>query len=898
MSKLRALQLSEIEEQHKKNLKKRLTKNSAKVLFGSLQKAVVEKDVENAWRKIFTEYYIDKQDTNDEYQITSPLDVDGFIAASSGNLVFALRILMEFKNGTDLTKAYDRARIICQCIHYMKKFQKNGLELPTVIVGADEDQAFVLVANKFYKYLDGDYNWQVSPSSAYKDDLALMTDLVKDANLSVYPFQFTGGNLNERYNSLLDLFDSIDSISQNDGKEAYKVKVSPATIVGMFDEFNHIAFREPEKVNPVQAVNMFIQMITGKNEEDYYFIPRNRNLYHLPGDKKVSVFGIKIEEYLNHYDRNFTVKEIDKLTSIADRLIEVNERRFKGDFWTPDIWVKEADKIMQEAIDPLYKENSLVWDCAAGVRNLTRQFKYNKLFISTYHNDELLLGDGYNPEAKEVFQYDFLNDDVELTPAETPDKSQWKMPNKLFDSLVKAGEENQRVVFYTNPPYGTANNFRKFGTSKATIAKSKVNSFMKKNNYGKASQQLYAQFIVRVMKLIHDFKLKNVYIAFFTNARFLTGGDYWEKFNNKFFSNFTLIKGNLFSAGEFSDTAETWPITFSVYKYSPTPVKVLRSIKLQLQESIVDDKQEIIIHNLNINDSSTKLMINVKTKDTLNKWVKEPLNLYKHLPKLENVPQLGSAMKISKGVKPSGFLLKGSLGYMVFNSDNVGEGTTNGGVWLVSGSAYKGHGLNVMPKGLDRAVIGFAARRVVTPTWYNAQDNFEAPDLDNKSYKEFVNDALVFSLFDNASNQASYRHATWSNCDTSNKWINQWFWVPKQKVLDEIEDNPSMRTMYSDIRTDDDRIISQELIKRSLSKEAQETVELATMVWKDTLKYRPIMSEDEPELYLNAWDAGWFQIKQVNKRYPSSHFDQFREAFKKLSKKLEINVYRLGMLNK
>lgn len=397
------LQQRELEKQHRNKLKNRLKKKNADTLFKSLKEAVVEKDVENAWRKVFTEYYIDNQSKDDEYQIKSPLDVDGFISAKSGNLVFALRILLEFKNGTNLTKVYDRARIICQCIHYMKKFQENGLELPTVIVGADEDQAFVLVANKFYKYLNGDYNWDISPSSAYKDDPSLLRDLVKDANLNVYPFQFTGGNLNERYNSLLDLFDSIDSISQNDGKEVYKVKVSPATIVGMFDEFNHIAFREPEKIKPVQAVNMFIHMITGKNEDDYYFIPRNRNLYHLPGDKKIPVFGVRIEEYLNHYDRNFTVKEIDRLTSIADRLIEASERRFKGDFWTPDIWAQEADKIMQEAIDPHYKETSLVWDCAAGVRNLTRQFKYDNLFISTYHKDEILLGEGYNPEAKEVF---------------------------------------------------------------------------------------------------------------------------------------------------------------------------------------------------------------------------------------------------------------------------------------------------------------------------------------------------------------------------------------------------------------------------------------------------------------------------------------------------------------
>ena len=111
------------------------------------------------------------------------------------------------------------------------------------------------------------------------------------------------------------------------------MKVSPATILGMFDKFNHLAFREPEKVKPVAQVNIFMQMLMAKNEDEYYFIPRNHNLYHLPGDKKVKVFGYKIEVFLNHYDRNFTPKEIDKLTSIADTLIEANTRRFKGDFF-------------------------------------------------------------------------------------------------------------------------------------------------------------------------------------------------------------------------------------------------------------------------------------------------------------------------------------------------------------------------------------------------------------------------------------------------------------------------------------------------------------------------------------------------------------------------------------
>ena len=111
MAFLENIQQEAADEKLRTSIKKRLTQKSARTLFDSLKAAAVEKDVENAWRKIFVEYFVDK-DKYDNYTISSPLDVDGFISADEGNLVFALRLLMEFKNGTDLTKSYDRARII------------------------------------------------------------------------------------------------------------------------------------------------------------------------------------------------------------------------------------------------------------------------------------------------------------------------------------------------------------------------------------------------------------------------------------------------------------------------------------------------------------------------------------------------------------------------------------------------------------------------------------------------------------------------------------------------------------------------------------------------------------------------------------------------------------------
>lgn len=895
MAKLVTIQQNEQETEFRKSVKRRFKQKSARVLFNQLRAAVVEKDVENAWRKAFSEYFVENGPKGDDNRITSPYEVDGFISAQNGNLMFALRLLMEFKYGTDLTKNHDRARIMCQCIHYMKKFEEHGDRLPTIIVGADEDQAFVLIASKFYKYLKGDYDWSVAPNQAYLKDKKLMKDLLKDKNMEVYPFSFVGGNFKERYDSLIDMFQSISSIVNSNGKGKYKVKVSSATILGMFDTFNHLAFREPEKVPPVAQVNMFMQMITGRNVEEYYFIPRNHNLYHLPNDKKIRVFGYKIESFLSHYDRNFTPTEIDQLTSIADRLIEVNTRRFKGDFWTPEIWAKRADSMMKDTIAPDYKEKSIVWDCAAGVRNLTRDFVYSNLYISTYHMDEIELGNGYNPEAKAAFQYDFLNDDFDLTPENTSNADKWKMPNVLFNALLQASKTEQPIVFYTNPPYGTATNVKADGSSKANIAKSKTNDYMKKHNYGKAAQQLYCQFFVRIMKLVKDFQLKNVYIGFFTNARFFAGGDYYKKFNEKFFKRFSFQKGCLLNAGEFSDTSSTWPITFSVYKYNSKDDNKIPEI-----ECFTVEKSKL---ELGISTNETTKVVGhhklakIYKDESLSEWAREPLKkLDLELMDKNTYPQLSSALNCSKGKNPYGRLYKNSLGYEVSNSNNIGEGTWNGGVWLVSGSAYKGHGFNVMPANFERACVNFAARRVVEPTWYNAQDNYKAPDISNPLYNELVNDALVYSIFESESYQTALREPAWTNMGIPGKWANQWFWLPYEYVKEEVSSISDLLPIYDDMRGDTDRFVAKEIQKRDFSKEATKVLENAKLVWKDTLEYRGQMFDDSPEYYLQAWDAGWFQVKRINNLFPSAYYEDFQNSMNILKDKILQRIYNLEML--
>lgn len=869
-------------------VKKRITKKSVTILHQKLALKKNEKDVEGAWREIFTEYFLKNNNKTEKYILTSPYGTDGFIAPKENiSLVFALRILLEFKDGTNLTRSYDRARIMAQVIHYMKTFRDEGYSEPTVIVGADENQAFVLYAPHFIKYLDRNYNWSIPPSAAYKQDLKLMHDLQEDKNTAVWPYNIDQSNGTERYNAIVSLFTSIETIVQNGKGEPFKIKITSAGITGMFDEFKRIGLRSPEKVTPPDAVNLFMQMIVNQSSDKYYFVPNNRNKFHLPGDKTIDVYGPELETFFNHYDRNMSILEKDHLISIADRLIQDDIRRRKGDFWTPTIWANRANELMKRAFGNNYKETSLIWDPAAGTRNLTRDYQYSSLYISTIHDAEIQMGNKYNSEAKAAFQYDFLNDDVNLNPLDNPDPNNWKIPNNLFYDLKNAAITGKRVIFYTNPPYGTATNVQADGSHKSGIAKNATLDYMKKNNYGNSSQQLYAQFFARVIKIVSDFNITNASIAFFTKPRHLFGGDDWRKFNTKLFSKFNFIDGNIFCAGEFSDTADTWPITFSIYSNKGAkqePITLTAESKVWLPKT-----QQLHIENI----KSIKPRMIYK-EDSLSYWAKK--NIKEDKVFKNKYPQLSSALKLSKGKKPRGKLLENSLGYMVNNSNNVGEGISNSGVWIVTGSAYKANGFNVLKDNFNQAVVTFAARRSVMATWINDQENYKSPDEHNSIYPEFVNDSLIYSLFDNASYQSSYRGMGYSNCNYPDKWINEWFWIPIDQVKKELN-RLNIIMIFNDARTDYDRYVAKEIKNRRFSKEAAAVLNLATQVWLDTLPYRELVIRNKPNLMLEAWDAGWYQIKQIAKLYPVDSYNEFREKFKILKKKISKNVYELGMLS-
>lgn len=65
---------------------------------------------------------------------------------------------------------------------------------------------------------------------------------------------------------------------------------------------------------------------------------------------------------------------------------------------------------------------------------------------------------------------------------------------------------------------------------------------------------------------------------------------------------------------------------------------------------------------------------------------------------------------------------------------------------------------------------------------------------------------------------------------------------------------------------------------------------------KVSFKYRNLANEDHPEWHVNNWDAGFYQVFKLINEYKIEGFDEFKNSYNDLERKIENRVYELKML--
>jgi hypothetical protein len=821
--------------------------------FEEIRQANLEREVELVYKKELNYYYPD-------VVISNPYGCDGLI--EKGNL----KLIIELKYSEEFTEKRTQCKVIVQALYYIKKFQCDGYKLPNVILIGDKDEVFTIHNNAINKYIDEDIDWSIAPSKAGLKNPELILKMVKDDDIIPHIFK-----IDESF-SFKQVVDYINSLVSE--LKTY-VTVTERNISSIYDYFTINVIKNYKQHSSNELVKIFITFMI--NPEGTYLHPNKKNVLVLQDGKEVSIKRDRYLAFFNYFKREYSPKEKEKFTEIADRLIEDTIRRAKGEYYTPTNWVDEAHTLISNILQEDWKNNYVVWDCAWGTGNLTRDYYFSRLYCSTIHHSDLTIGYRYNKNAVK-FQYDFLSDDTELLEGKDLLTYNLKLPKVLLEDL----RQNKPILFLINPPYGSAGTMKTDGSHKKGIVGTRVNLLMKKYNMGACSQQLYAQFLFRILLMKQIYNLTNVSIALFASPLFMTGSSF-KKFRELFLKNFKYETGMLFPASEFDGVCDEWGISFSVWTSGKTADK--NTFKHVLKQISISD-------TLGINKIITlgyKELYNLDSSGSFSDWIKEDV---KNLKTYE-APLLSSALV----VKESGYgrLAKDAFGYYVNSGNSIYDNASD--VYLLSGCSTRGHGISVMPSNFIKVMANFAARKCMIgqySDWKNNKDEYMVPNTTDKRYIDWAIDCIVYSLFHSASNQSSLRNIKYKGSLYNIE--NEFFFMSNSKMR-ELANKYNNDEVYLDAKSfSRERYVYKFLSETKLSNESLIVLNKAKRLIEKSFEYRQVFNEDHPEYNINTWDAGWYQIKGILKEYFTDDLEDFNYLYRILDQKIRSMIYKLGIL--
>ena len=841
-------------------------------ILGGMRAAQVEKDVEGGYRSRILRL------TGATW--SSPFGSDG--VAEWGDV----KLLMEAKYDVDMKSRVDVCTVLGQLLLYVKRFEQAGVVLPNVLMMADKNECCVIPIGSVKPFLDLPIDWSVAPSKGSPElTRALMS------GLNVLPFIF---DLDDRFD-MRQVISKIESAASGEQGNVRATEANLGTIFGYWRERVFKDVKGKQGLSPTEQVDVFLKCLFSPGDVYPHPSPTKKGVLVVPGyGDRVLVNMDHYRSFFDHFEQGYKPTEIKRFLAMKDQLVEDDARRRQGAFFTPPIWAAEGNKELERVLGPNWRRECVVWDPAAGTGNLTRDHHdWGQLYSSTLEkvDAESMAAQGWGGTA---FQYDFLNPGSEgLFDQDTVNV----IPPRVDRGLREAARMGKRLVFFMNPPYGTANDAGAAGTSKAGIALTVVNKDMKAAKLGAPSQQLYAQFMFQAKTLAEQYGFRDYTVALFSVPTFNSSGSYKE-LRDWWYGALAYKGGFLFQASHFADVSGRWGVSFTVWS-SGGRTDSTRSLPIRLTD----------LQDFSVVTTALKALYNADGREA-SQWVRAPIKGLKGA----DAPQMSSGLKV-KGEGP-GSLIPGALYFFGNNANNLQDSATL--VYNVSSADTRNHGLSVLPANWRRAVALYSARKLVGETWINQKDEYLAPDESKPGYDQWVNDCHVFTVFDGANNCTAMRNVRYK--DKLWRIKNHWFWRTREACLDAL-DGMATPTVFRDCeREPTSRAAGRDTLWEAtgdayfahllssgalgLSPDARQVLVMLDALWlrslpmrEDYYASRPV-SEKEPDLHLCAWDAGVYQLKNLWRDLYPDQWEELRVAHKGLARRLQDGVYTYGFLRR
>ena len=536
-----------------------------------------------------------------------------------------------------------------------------------------------------------------------------------------------------------------------------------------------------------------------------------------------------------------------------DNLIPVDERSFKGAYYTPLHVVDKAYDKLTETLGKNWQREYIVWDMCCGVGNLeVKHSNPRNIYMSTLDQADIdVMRATKTCVAAQRFQYDYLNDDI------TDDgKIDYSLTNKVPQGLRDAIAAGKKILVLINPPYGeTGSGIGKGDMNKKGVEQTRINATMVKEGY--ASKELFVQFMARIAK-----ELPTATLAMFSKLKYVNAPNF-EKFRHGW--NAEYQGGFVVHSKAFDGLSGEFPIGFLIWKTNQGSQK--RTPITEVTVEVLDKRAKRI---------GEKTFYNLPNSTFLNVWMDKSVTNDELALPLSNAIKVSSNPRIKKSCdNMKGFLFAGNNDFQ-----NAQTGT------LIASSIYTGRnggGVYITEENLWQAAVVFSARRLIKQTWLNDRDQFLQPT--EPLTEEFKNDCLMWMLFNGSNLTAGADGLEWNG--------KTWSLVNHFIPFTEAE-------VGAPDRFESDFMV-QYLADKPLSAEAQVVLDAGRTLWQAYFAYTDARTVRD-EYKLNRPDVGWYQIRNALKARNSSgdtapvNFGPFESAYQALTEKLQPQVFSLGFL--
>jgi hypothetical protein len=543
----------------------------------------------------------------------------------------------------------------------------------------------------------------------------------------------------------------------------------------------------------------------------------------------------------------------DYLLERRDSLIPLDERSFKGAYYTPLHVVDKAYDKLTETLGKNWQKDYIVWDMCCGVGNLeVKHSNPRNIFMSTLDQADVdVMKATKTCVAAQRFQYDYLNDDI------TDDgKIDYSLSNKVPQGLRDAIAAGKKILVLINPPYGeTGAGIGKGDKNKVSVEQTRINSTM--TDVGYASKELFVQFLARIAK-----ELPTATLAMFSKLKYVNAPNF-EKFRHGWSAEYQ--GGFIVHSKAFDGLKGDFPIGFLIWKTSQVAKKKMPIVEIAVE-----------VLNKNAQQIGEKRFYNLPNSTFLNVWIDKPETNDELALPLSNAVKVSSNPRHKKSCDAM-------LGYLYASNNDLQHA---GQETLITSSIYtggNGGGAYIKLENLWQSAVVFTIRRIIKPTWLNDRDQFLQPT--GELTEEFKTDCLMWMLFNGSNLTASADGLEWND--------KTWSIVNHFIPYTEAEVNAPDR-FESDFMV-------QYLSDKTLSAEAQPVLDEGRELWKAFFAHTDVRTVRD-EFKLNRPDVGWYQIRNALKKRNSSgdtapvNFAPFEQAYQALTDKLQPQVFSLGFL--